>query len=202
MADQNLLDPSTPIIGARGETALDFWRWAVSDLVSNANRGVVAEYLVGLALGALDQPRVEWDQVDLRYRHTSIEVKASGRGQSWDRPGAPIITRRPNFTIAPRAGWDAATNTSATEPGRLSDCFVFCVHTPTRPSAADVLDVRTWEFLVWSTQAIDRTLGNQKTIALSRLRQLARPCEFSGIKDAVDQELASMNNALATRTFR
>ena len=41
---------------------LGFWRWAYSQTLDNALRGVLAEYLVGLALGGPDRDaRVEWD---------------------------------------------------------------------------------------------------------------------------------------------
>ena len=36
---------------ALNSTLLDFWRWSVSDLVSNATRGIFAEFLVAKALG-------------------------------------------------------------------------------------------------------------------------------------------------------
>ena len=36
----------------KGATVLDFWRWIGSDLVGNTTRGLFAEYLVGLAVGA------------------------------------------------------------------------------------------------------------------------------------------------------
>lgn len=35
-----------------GFNVADFWGWSVSDLVSNASRGILAEYIVGRAVGA------------------------------------------------------------------------------------------------------------------------------------------------------
>lgn len=43
---------------------LDFWRWSSSDLVSNATRGVLAEYIVGKALGCRLEVRDEWAPYD------------------------------------------------------------------------------------------------------------------------------------------
>ena len=45
---------------------LSFWRWSVSDILSNATRGRFAEYIVGTAIG-LDPNnlRDEWDAFDL-----------------------------------------------------------------------------------------------------------------------------------------
>ena len=49
-----------------GRSLQDFWRWSASDLVSNATRGIVAEYLVALALGLPpDAVRNEWDPFDV-----------------------------------------------------------------------------------------------------------------------------------------
>jgi|GEM_PF-4375483 len=43
------LSPDTSI--AEGVHVLDYWQWAHSDLLSNLERAIVAEYLVGQALG-------------------------------------------------------------------------------------------------------------------------------------------------------
>lgn len=45
---------------------IDFWRWSVSDLVSNTTRGILAEYIVGAAIGIESMGvREEWDAYDL-----------------------------------------------------------------------------------------------------------------------------------------
>ena len=45
--------PDEPITGLGTSTFGDFWSWAYSDILSNANRSVLAEYLVGYALDVL-----------------------------------------------------------------------------------------------------------------------------------------------------
>ncbi|MBC7812134.1 MAG: hypothetical protein H7175_13350, partial [Burkholderiales bacterium] len=85
------LQPETPIEGTRSLTVGDFWAWAYSDILSNANRSVLAEFLVGAALGVLDKPRKEWDAVDLRYREKKIEVKSAAYLQSWQQKQLSII---------------------------------------------------------------------------------------------------------------
>ena len=37
---------------------LDFWSWAYSDILSNRNRAIFAEFLVATALGEIDKPRI------------------------------------------------------------------------------------------------------------------------------------------------
>lgn len=54
---------------------LDFWRWSASDLVNNALRGQLAEYIVAQALGITFKLRSEWDAYDLlTSKGTRIEV--------------------------------------------------------------------------------------------------------------------------------
>jgi len=64
---------------------LSFWRWSCSDILSNATRGVIAEYLVAQALGiATETVREEWAAWDLTARDgTRFEVKSAAYLQSW-----------------------------------------------------------------------------------------------------------------------
>ena len=57
---------------------LGFWQWSCSDLVSNATRGVLAEYLVAQALGVTHGVREEWVACDITMPDgTLIEVKSA-----------------------------------------------------------------------------------------------------------------------------
>jgi hypothetical protein len=57
---------------------LGFWRWSSSDLVSNALRGVLAEYLVACDIGVADGTRMEWDAYDLKTPGgVKVEVKSA-----------------------------------------------------------------------------------------------------------------------------
>ena len=62
-----------------------FWQWSFSDVVSNATRGVLGEYLVCRALGGgKDDVREEWAAYDLTaINGTRVEVKSSAYIQSW-----------------------------------------------------------------------------------------------------------------------
>ena len=59
---------------------LDAYRhWTTGNLVANANRGVFAEWLVGVALDMFEagDMRTEWDAVDLRYeRQAGVPVRS------------------------------------------------------------------------------------------------------------------------------
>ncbi len=61
MVAMMMLTPDVPIRGLAETTVGEFWSWAYSDLLNNATRGVFAEYLVAVALGVDDQPRLAWE---------------------------------------------------------------------------------------------------------------------------------------------
>ena len=44
----------------------DYWQWSGSSLMDNAARGVLAEFLVGRALGLTEEPRKEWGSSGFR----------------------------------------------------------------------------------------------------------------------------------------
>ena len=67
-------------------TTLDFWCWAYSDLLDNATRGVVAEFLVAHALGRMNTPRRLWGAFDVRTNSgIKVEVKSAAYAQSWQQ---------------------------------------------------------------------------------------------------------------------
>jgi hypothetical protein len=174
----------------REQMLLSFWRWAYSDLISNANRGVLAEFLVARALGVSDAPRVEWDEADIRYQGKRIEVKTSGRVQSWhaiSRPKKLAV----QFDIEPKQGWDATTGAIRTVPGRCADCYVFCFHSEDGPAdTLDPLDPSGWELHVVPTSILNERFPLQKRLGLEPLRRLDCKTTFAELSAAVDRALA------------
>ncbi len=149
-----------------GFGVLAFWRWAASDLVGNALRGVLAEFLVAQAVGGCENVRAEWDACDLRtVTGLRIEVKSAAYLQSWSQRALSNIS----FDIAPKRGWDATTNTSALSPCRSSDVYVFALLAHQEKATVDPLDLAQWQFYVVSARRLDATFGTQKRITLKAL---------------------------------
>ncbi|SES28241.1 hypothetical protein SAMN05216188_13038 [Lentzea xinjiangensis] len=181
-------EPFTQQGRAIGANLRGFWSWACSDLVGNAMRGVLAEYIVGLALGCVGSgTRLEWDATDLRTGEgLRVEVKSSAYLQSWKQERLSAIS----FDIRPALGWDATTNTNATERARQADVYVFCVLTSTDKAAVDPLDVDQWDFYVMSTNRLNAAVGEQKTIALgSLLRHTPAKCSFAELAACIEAEV-------------
>ena len=65
------------IIGHENLTVGDFWSWAYSDILSNQNISIIAEFIVGSSLCVIDTPRIEWDDVNLHCNNKKIEVKSA-----------------------------------------------------------------------------------------------------------------------------
>ncbi len=195
--DRNLIEISNPIpdetlqaeqriSGTEGYTLLTFWQWAYSDILSNANRGVFAEFLVGAALGLLDKPRIEWDAVDFIYQGSRIEVKCAAYLQSWSQKKHSVIS----FDIKPKFSWDAASNTSLTAPIRPADCYVFCVYTEKNEADArkNLLNVAYWDFYPVHTELLNQHFATKHRIGLKDLQRLAEaPVRYQDLKSRIDE---------------
>ena len=68
---------------------------------------------------------------------------------------------------------------------------MFCLYTERVREAVDVLDLDKWEFYVLSTERIDRELGTQKRVGLSRIRRLTDPVRYAQLKGSVDSALSA-----------
>lgn len=148
---------------------IDFWQWSGSDLVSNAMRGVLAEYIVACDLGAADGVRTEWDAYDLRTKSDiKVEVKSAAYCQSWQQTKLSNIC----FGIAPTLGWDANTEIRATESVRQADVYVFCVLHHRDKATLDPLNLDQWDFYVLPARVLNEHCLIQKTITLSSLLRL------------------------------
>lgn len=169
---------------ATGRTLLDFWQWSTSDLVSNATRGVLAEFLVAMALGVpLDQPREEWAAWDLTTPEgIKVEVKSAAYVQSWSQKDLSKIT----FNTPKTRAWDADCNQQSQEVRRQADVYVLCLLAHKDKTAINPLDLSQWEFFVLPTSVLDARARSQHSITLPSLLRLHGPGIFhAGLRAAV-----------------
>lgn len=160
---------------------LSFWQWSASDLVGNAMRGVLAEYIVASSLGITGGSRIEWDAYDLKtHDGIKVEVKSAAYIQSWAQRKLSNI----QFGIRPTQNWDSGI----TEPVRQSNVYVFCLLQHTDQETIDPLNMDQWLFYVIATKKLDTNLGAQKTITLSSLTKL-NPIivQYGNLSTAIEQ---------------
>jgi len=167
-----------------GATLLDFWRWSSSDLVSNATRGVLAEFIVANALGiGFDNVRDEWGAFDLiTPEGITVEVKSAAYIQSWSQRKLSSIVFRTPKTRA----WNADTNVQEKEPRRQAQVYVFALLSHQDKSSIDPLNVDQWRFFVVPTAVLDGRTRSQHSITLRSLETLAgQAFSYDELQDAV-----------------
>jgi len=166
-----------------GFTVLDFWKWSVSDLLSNATRGRLAEFIVASAVGInRTAVRNEWSAYDLESDDgIKIEVKSAAYVQSWHQNALSKI----QFTIKPALYWDADTNKQAKEKKRHADVYVLCLLHHDNKSTIDPLNLDHWEFYVLATKQLNDYTRSQHSITLRSLKQLTNAVKYDYLKNKI-----------------
>lgn len=134
---------------------LSFWQWSSSELLGNALRGVLAEFIIASALDISDKPREEWDAYDLETQSgIKIEVKSSSYLQSWKQQKFSKIV----FGIQPTQ----ETQTSNGKKIRRSDVYIFCVLSHKDKNTVNPLNLSQWDFYILDTKVLNEKVGEQK----------------------------------------
>lgn len=149
---------------------VDFWRWSTSDLVSNATRGILAEFIVANALGvSFHHPRDEWAAWDLTTPEgIKVEVKSAAYIQSWSQKQLSTIS----FNTPKTHAWDADNNRQSEESKRQADVYVLALLAHKDKATIDPLNLSQWEFFVLPTKALDERTRSQHSITLPSLLKL------------------------------
>ena len=159
---------------------LDFWKWSTSDLLTNRQRGILAEFLISSALDLTDNPRSEWDEYDLITKDgLKIEIKSASYIQSWEQKEYSKIS----FGIQPTAKWE--NNKRTTDKVRQSDLYIFCLLAHKDYKTINPLDLSQWEFYILDTNILNKNVPTQKTITLSSLLLSPIKVTYQNIKEVV-----------------
>lgn len=168
-----------------GFNLLDFWGWDVSDLVSNATRGILAEYIVARALGiSTSGVRNEWAAYDLITNDgVKVEVKSCAYLQAWFQQRVSKIT----FSTKVSRAWDPATNLLSRESKRQADVYVFALLAHRDKSTIDPMNVAQWRFYVLPTWRLNDRKRSQHSITLKSLEAMCTALRFDGLRLAVER---------------
>ncbi len=177
---------------------LDFWRWSVSDILSNATRGRFAEFVVGTAVGMdPENLRDEWDAYDLiTEKGIKIEVKSAAYIQSWKQKSFSIIS----FSIKPSRYWDAESSMLRGEPKRHADVYVFCHLKHKDQDTIDPLKMEQWDFYVLPTYRLDNYERSQSSITINSLRKLTKARKYSELKIEIEKAFDEQKNIAQQKT--
>ena len=170
------------IKGLDNTTIKDFWQWSYSDLLIEKNRDDLGLFLVANALELTKMPRINWGNVDLRYRGKKIAVRTSGYVQSWKQKRP----KRVLYDISPKKGIVAKTENSRTFRNREAEIYIFCLQTEKDVKKINLIDVDQWRFYIVSTEKLDLEFHDKKRIGIRPLNKMATPVKQNRIKDILD----------------
>lgn len=163
---------------------VDFWQWAMSDLVENRNRGILAEFLVRQALGVDSPTRLEWDPYDFKTAEgIKIEVKSAAYIQTWDQSKYSSI----GFDISPSRA-PLPGNLLEVEPRRQADVYVFCLLHHKDQKTLNPMDLDQWTFFLVLTTTLNEVVPDQKSIGIGGIERLAhKQCSYGELKGCFEE---------------
>ena len=162
---------------------LDFWRWSVSDILSNATRGIFAEFVVATAAKInLNEVRDEWGAFDLiTSEGIKIEVKSSAYLQTWFQKALSKIS----FSTKPAFVIDIETNQKSEVKIRSADIYVFCLLHHENKQTVEPLNLDHWEFYVLATEQLNNYARSQHSITLNSLKKLTNSVDYENLENEI-----------------
>jgi hypothetical protein len=162
---------------------MDFWRWSVSDILSNATRGRLAEFIVATATNIdTTKCRAEWSAFDLETPGgIKLEIKSAAYLQSWFQRTLSKIS----FSTKPALYWDSLTNNFSKTAKRHADVYVFCLLHHDNKRTVNPLNLDQWEFYVLATNQLNNYTRSQHSITLRSLKGLTKTVCY----DRLDKEI-------------
>jgi len=164
-------------------TLLDFWRWSVSDILSNATRGRLAEFIVATAASInTNEVRDEWGAFDLETAAgIKIEVKSAAYLQTWEQKQLSTIS----FSTKLSKPWDLEIDKRGSVAKRSADVYVFCLLHHDNKQTVDPLNLDHWEFYVLATEQLNGYKRSQHSITLRSLKGLTEAVEYDQLNDKI-----------------
>jgi len=164
-------------------TLLDFWRWSVSDILSNATRGRFAEFIVATATNIdITKVRDEWSAFDLiTPSGIKLEIKSAAYLQSWFQKKFSVIS----FSIKAARHWDSTTNILSPEVKRHADVYVFCLLKHEDKLTVDPLNLDHWDFCVLATEELNNYTRSKYSITLKSLKALTRVISYHQLNEEI-----------------
>jgi hypothetical protein len=166
---------------------LDFWKWSVSDLLSNATRGIFAEFIVATAMeiDLSNEARDEWAEYDLEtweWGTIKIEVKSSSYLQTWDQKYFSNII----FSIKKKGETSIAKEKNTFT--RPSDVYVFCLLDHKDKKTVNPLNMDQWAFYVVSTKIINKIFKEKNSVSLTSLEKITEKIRYNQLKEKIINE--------------
>ncbi len=163
---------------------IDFWKWSYSNILSNATRGVLSEFIVASAVNVnIKTPREEWAPYDLITQEgIKIEVKSASYIQAWEQKNFSKISFSIKESNICKTEDLYKNNTGKT---RAADVYVMCLLHHTEQKTIDPTNLDQWKFYVLSVKEINDYKRSQFSITLKSLEKLTEPVSYSELNEAI-----------------
>jgi|SRR6476660_5662375 len=175
-------------------TLHDFWKWSFSNILSNATRGVLAEFIVATATGInIKNVREEWKPYDLETPdHITLEIKSAAYLQTWFQKRLSNIS----FSTKPTFFWDSSNNEYGKEKKRHAKVYVFCLLHHTDKTTVNPLNLNQWNFYVVATKKLNEYSPHQNSISLKALEKLTKAISYAELNATIKSviELDNQNS--------
>jgi hypothetical protein len=162
---------------------LDFWKWSVSDILSNATRGRFAEFIVATAINIeKTQVRNEWGVYDLETPEgVKLEIKSAAYIQTWFQKTLSTIS----FGTRATRFWDETSSQYVGDVKRHADVYVFCLLHHQDKQTIDPLNLNQWEFYVLATCELNGYTRSQHSITLKSLKKLTEAISYDQLHKTI-----------------
>lgn len=169
---------------------LDFWRWSVSDILSNATRGRLEEFLVATAVNIdIKEVREEWGAYDLITPDgIKLEIKSAAYLHSWDQK----ILSKISFSTKLARSWDWEIDKRSSIAKRHADVYIFCLLKHEDKLTVNPLDLDHWEFYVLSTIELNAYERSQHSITLNSIRKLTNVTCYPELNNEIKMKYDSI----------
>ena len=118
------------------------------------------------------------------YRGKRIEVKQTSYYHPWNE--TQKVSDQRIFSIT-KANSNYENVEMENKYEWQNDIYVFCLNTGKTKAESNPLDVNNWEFYVVTTKTINKECGDNKTISLGRVIQIAEKKKYSDLKEYIDE---------------
>lgn len=161
---------------------LDLWESKYSNIFNMQE--VIAEYLVEKALGIDKAQNTDyWTLYDILYRNYRIEIKQTSYYHPWNEDGKISNIRRFGIT---KANSNYEFEDLPNKYARQNDIYIFCLNTGETKETSNPMNIDNWEFYIVPTEIINDICGDNKTIILNKVRDLAKRVTYDKIKETID----------------
>lgn len=134
-------------------------------------------------LGIDKDVRIPWDAYDLKLKDgRTIEIKTMSKLQAWpqQKPSEPKVA------LIPTRKWNPKTNIFKKVPTFNADLYILCYFKTDNHKEANPIDLKQWEFFIFTKKQIKKILSGQKSISLKRILGLGiKPIYADNLKKEV-----------------